>query len=69
MSNILQTLFNTNHDQPSFLVFVILAVIALVVPNAAKYLHDSRQVRNKPHTASDSPARPAKPKKRRKKKR
>ena len=34
MSNFLQTLFNTNHDQPSFLVFVVLAFIAIVVPVA-----------------------------------
>jgi len=38
MSNFLQTLFNTNHDQPSFLVFVVLAFIAIVVPNLSKYL-------------------------------
>ena len=37
MSNFLQTLFNTNHDQPSFLVFVVLAFIAIVVPNLSKY--------------------------------
>ena len=36
MSNFLQTLFNTNHDQPSFLVFVVLAFIAIVVPPAKK---------------------------------
>lgn len=41
MSNFLQTLFNTNHDQPSFLVFVVLAFIALVVPNLSKYLYES----------------------------
>ena len=43
MSNVLQTLFNTNHEQPSFLVFLILAVIAFVVPAVARYLHESKQ--------------------------
>ena len=43
MSNIFQTLFNTNHEQPSFLVFLILAVIAFVVPAVAKYLRESKQ--------------------------
>ena len=43
MSNFLQALFNTNHDQPSFLVFVILAFIALVVPNLTRYLYESRR--------------------------
>ena len=42
MNNVLQTLFNTNHEQPSFLVFILLMVIAVVVPNVAKYMHDRR---------------------------
>ena len=41
MSNFLQTLFNTNHDQPSFLVFVVLAFIAIVVPNLSEYIDPS----------------------------
>lgn len=60
MSNFLQTLFNTNHDQPSFLVFVVLAFIAIVVPNLSKYLYESRRARN---AASSGP------KKKKKKKR
>ena len=52
MSNFLQTLFNTNHDQPSFLVFVVLAILAIVVPNLSKYLYESRRARNAPHTTS-----------------
>lgn len=42
MSNVLQTLFNTNHEQPSFLVFLILAILAIVAPAVAKYLHQRR---------------------------
>lgn len=65
MSNFLQTLFNTNHDQPSFLVFVVLAFIAIVVPNLSKYLYESRRARNAPHTTS-SALPPARKRKRRK---
>lgn len=46
MSNIIQTLFNTNHEQPSFLVFVIFAVIAFVVPAIARYLYESGRAGN-----------------------
>ena len=66
MSNFLQTLFNTNHDQPSFLVFVVLAIIALVVPNLSKYLYESRRARNAPHTTSSAASSPARKRKRRK---
>lgn len=66
MNNVLQTLFNTNHEQPSFLVFIILALIAIVVPNVAKYLRDTR--RGNGTTTSTQYTTP-KPKKRKKKKR
>ena len=66
MSNFLQTLFNTNHDQPSFLVLVVLAFIALVVPNLSKYLYESRRARNAPHTTSSAAS--SGPKKKKKKK-
>lgn len=67
MSNFLQTLFNTNHDQPSFLVFVVLAIIAIVVPNLSKYLYEFRRARNAPHTTSSAAS--SGPKKKKKKKR
>lgn len=67
MNNVLQTLFNTNHDQPSFLVFILLVLIAFVVPNVAKYLHDTR--RGSGTTAASTQRTTAKPKKRWKKKR
>ena len=60
MSNVLQTLFNTNHEQPSFLVFLILAVIAFVVPAVAKYLRESRQS-GSTATSARSPSDPGQP--------
>lgn len=42
MSNVLQTLFNTNHELPDLQVIVILAILAIVVPSVAKYLHQRR---------------------------
>ena len=42
MSNVLQTLFNTNHELPDLQVIVILALLAIVVPSVAKYLHQRR---------------------------
>lgn len=42
MSNVLQTLFNTNHELPDLQVIVILAILAIVSPSVAKYLHQRR---------------------------
>lgn len=42
MSNVLQTLFNTNHELPDLQVIVILAILAIVAPSVAKYLHQRR---------------------------
>ena len=42
MSNVVQTLFNTNHELPDLQVIVILAILAIVVPSVAKYLHQRR---------------------------
>ena len=42
MSNVLQTLFNTNHELPDLQVIVILAILAIVAPSVAKYLHHRR---------------------------
>lgn len=42
MSNVLQTLSNTNHELPDLQVIVILAILAIVVPSVAKYLHQRR---------------------------
>ena len=37
MDNVMQFLFNTNHEQPSILVWILLIVIAVVIPNYARY--------------------------------
>ena len=37
MDNVMQFLFNTNHEQPSILVWVLLIVIAVVIPNYVRY--------------------------------
>ena len=42
MSNVLQILFNTNHELPDLQVIVILAILAIVAPSVAKYLHQRR---------------------------
>ena len=42
MSNVLQTLFNTNHELPDLQVIVILAILAIGAPAVAKYLHQRR---------------------------
>mgnify|MGYP000414121064 CR=1 FL=1 len=63
MSNVLQTLFNTNHELPDLQVIVILAILAVVAPTVAKYLHQRRSSSTK--TSAD----PAKPRAQHKKKR
>ena len=50
----------------NFLVFVVLAFIAIVVPNISKYLYESRRARNAPHTTSSAAS--SGPKKKKKKK-
>ena len=37
MDNVMQFLFNTNHEQPSILVWILLIVIAVVIPNYVRY--------------------------------
>mgnify|MGYP000239380955 FL=1 len=56
MSNVLQTLFNTNHELPDLQVIVILAILAIVAPSVAKYLHQRRSSgRTKTSAASAKP--------------
>lgn len=69
MSNIMQTLFNTNHDQPSFLVLLVLVFIAFVVPGITKYLQESRRANNDTQpTARNQNTSTAKPRHQHKKK-
>lgn len=64
MSNVLQTLFNTNHELPDLQVIVILAILAIVAPSVAKYLHQRRS-----SGSTKTPAASAKPRAQHKKKR
>ncbi len=64
MSNVLQTLFNTNHELPDLQVIVILAILAIVAPSVAKYLHQRRSRGSTKNSAAS-----AKPRAQHKKKR
>ena len=64
MSNVLQTLFNTNHELPDLQVIVILAILAIVAPSVAKNLHQRRSSGSTKTSAAS-----AKPRAQRKKKR
>ena len=64
MDNVMQFLFNTNHEQPSILVWVLLIVIAVVIPNYVRY-----RMEQKHSNDSVLPARSAPRKKKRSKKR
>ena len=65
MDNVMQFLFNTNHEQPSILVWVLLIVIAVVIPNYVRY----RMERSNDSVPPQNPARSAPRKKKRSKKR
>ena len=64
MDNVMQFLFNTNHEQPSILVWI---VIAVVIPNYARYRME--QKRSNDSVPTQNPARSAPRKKKRSKKR
>ena len=65
MDNVMQFLFNTNHEQPSILVWILLIVIA--VPNYVRYRME--QKRSNGSVPTQNPARSAPRKKKRSKKR
>ncbi len=62
MDNVMQFLFNTNHEQPSILVWILLIVIAVVIPNYARYRmeqkhsHDSVPTQNPARSAAQEEA-------------
>ncbi|OLA08471.1 MAG: hypothetical protein BHV90_02280 [Clostridiales bacterium 42_27] len=64
MDNVMQFLFNTNHEQPSILVWILLIVIAVVIPN-----YVMEQKRSNDSVPTQNPARSAPRKKKRSKKR
>lgn len=43
MDNVMQFLFNTNHEQPSILVWILLIVIAVVIPNYVRYRMEQKR--------------------------
>ena len=57
MDNVMQFLFNTNHEQPSILVWVLLIVIAVVIPNYVRYRME--QKRSNDSVPTQNPARSA----------
>ena len=67
MDNVMQFLFNTNHEQPSILVWILLIVIAVVIPNYVRYRME--QKRSNDSVPTQNPARSAPRKKKRSKKR
>lgn len=67
MDNVIQFLFNTNHEQPSIAVWILLVVIAIVIPNYTRYRMEKKHSNDSVPT--QNPARPAQRKKKRNKKR
>lgn len=66
MDNVMQFLFNTNHEQPSILVWILLIVIAVVIPNYVRYRMEQKHSNDSVPT--QNPARSAPRKKKRSKK-
>lgn len=67
MDNVMQFLFNTNHEQPSIPVWILLIVIAVVIPNYARYRMEQKHSNDSVPT--QNPARSAPRKKKCSKKR
>ena len=45
MDNLMQILFNTNHEMPSFPVVMVLLAIAIIVPSIMRYIQDKKAVK------------------------
>ena len=65
MDNVMQFLFNTNHEQPSILVWILLIVIAVVIPNYVRYRMEQKHSNDSVPT--QNPARSARARERSKK--
>ena len=65
MDKVMQVLFNTNHEQPSAIVFVALILIAVVVPSYTRYRMEKKHSQDP--ISRENPARSAPKKKKRKK--
>lgn len=45
MNNLMQVLFNTNHEMPSWPVVMVLLAVAIIVPSIMRYLQDKKAVK------------------------
>lgn len=45
MNNLMQVLFNTNHEMPSWPVVMVLLAVAIIVPSLMRYLQDKKAVK------------------------
>ncbi len=45
MDNLMQILFNTNHEMPSLPVVLVLMGIAIIVPSVMRYIQDKKAVK------------------------
>lgn len=45
MDNLMQILFNTNHEMPSLPVVLVLMAIAIIVPSVMRYIQDKKAVK------------------------
>lgn len=45
MDNLMQVLFNTNHEMPSLPVVLALMAIAIIVPSIMRYMQDKKAVK------------------------
>lgn len=45
MNNLMQVLFNTNHEMPSLPVVLVLMAVAIIVPSIMRYVQDKKAVK------------------------
>lgn len=45
MNNLMQILFNTNHEMPSWPVVMVLLAVAIIVPSIMRYMQDKKAVK------------------------
>lgn len=43
MDNLIQVLFNTNHEPPNIYVIIVVVAMAFLIPPAAQYTYQKRQ--------------------------
>lgn len=45
MDNLMQILFNTNHEMPSIPVVMVLLAVAIIVPSIMRYMQDKKAMK------------------------